>query len=296
MGNSRWSADDWDTHAKRTAAKTQTQIFTSTSMDASLNPALFGIREAVDSVANPMATPLILAADVTGSMGHLSVEIIKNGLGVIMKEVYDRKPIPDPQIMCCAIGDAYCDQAPLQATQFEASVDPLTDQVSKIWIESGGGGNGGESYNLPWYLAGYRTSCDAIAKRGRKGYLFTIGDEPPHMTLGRDEIRRVFGVNAEVDFSSHGLLDSIRPNWEVFHLRVNDHYDRSRWSDLLGERCMNVFDTGKLAEVIVSTIQVIEGASVADVADSWSGDTSLVVRSAIGGLTPRGDSSGVVAL
>ena len=79
--------------------------------------------------------------------------------------------------MAMAIGDAECDRAPLQVTQFEADIR-LADQLRELWIEGGGGGNRGESYHLPWAFAAMRTSTDCFERRGRKGYLFTIGDEP----------------------------------------------------------------------------------------------------------------------
>lgn len=266
-------------------------------MDPSLDPSKFEFRESVDSPANPLSTPLILACDVTGSMGHLAEDIVKRGLGMIMKEVYERKPITDPHIMCCAVGDTNSDEAPLQATQFEASVEPLTAQVEKIWLEGRGGGNRGESYLATWFLAGYKVKADAISKRGRKGYLFTIGDEPPLHKLSREHVRRHFGLDLEVDLTARGLLDMIEPDWEVFHLRVNEYPGaEAAWRELLGERAITVKDWHKLPEIIVSTMQVVEGESVSDVAGSWDGSTAVVVGDAIKNLTTRRGGSGVVTL
>jgi hypothetical protein len=56
-------------------------------------------------------------------------------------------------------------------------------------------------------------------------------------------------------------------------------------------------DHRKMSEVIISTIEVIEGRDKDAVAHSWSGDTSLVVREAIKGLTAAGAAgSGPVTL
>jgi len=297
MGSSRWSPTDWDGYSATTQKKSQHQIFTSSSLNADLNPLNIKVRESVDSAANPKSTPLILAVDETGSMGYLATEIIQKGLGIVMKEVYDRKPISDPHIMCIAVGDSKCDRSPLQATQFEADL-ALADQMEKFHIEGGGGGNGGESYHLVWYFAAMKTKTDSMMKRKKKGYLFTIGDEPPHMTLTKDEITRVFGDNAEADFTSRDLLDMASQSYEVFHLIINPgEYSDSRWKELLGERAIAVTDHTKLAEVIVSTMQVIEGEDADTVINSWSGDTSLVVRNAVNSLAKTGAAgSGVVRL
>jgi hypothetical protein len=61
------------------------------------------------------------------------------------------------------------------------------------------------------------------------------------------------------------------------------------WNKVLGQRALWLSDHKKLAEVVVSAIQVNEGADVGAVSDSWSGDTSVVVRSAVGGLAKPGD-------
>ena len=298
MGSSRWDANDWQSYSARTTTKTQQQIFTQTGLSEDLNPLKFKVRESRDSDVNPKSTPIIISCDVTGSMGYLSEQIVKTGLGVIMKEIYDRKPVTDPHVMCAATGDVLSDHAPIQMTQFEAGVNELTSQVEKIYLEGNGSGNGGESYNAIWYGAAFRTSCDSQAKRGKKGYVFTIGDEPPHRDLSRSAIKRFFGDDVERDMTSEQLRDALTPDWHVFHLLVGN-YSRSLdpWRRLLGERAIEVTDVAKLAEVIVSTIQVIEGHDVADVVGSWSGDTSVVVRNAVSGLRAAGGSSGgVVAL
>lgn len=301
MGSGRWDSGDWASYASTTSSKATSAIYTARRMDPELDPKNFKVRESCDSPANPNSTPIILASDVTGSMGELAGIIARKGLGLIMGEIYDKKPITDPHILCAAIGDVTCDSAPLQATQFEAEVDPLTKQLEKIYVEGGGGGNRGESYNAAWYLAAYRTKCDAILKGRRKGYIFTIGDEPPLLTLSRADVKLHFGDDLQEDLTSRGLLDVLEPNWEVFHLRVKDYPSaHEEWIKLLGQRVIPVSNWEMLAEVVVSTIRVCEGEAVNDVVDSWSGDTSVVVADSLRGRsiskTPSTSSVGVVTL
>lgn len=285
MGSNRWDAATWSGYSAKTQAQTQQQIFRQSGIHPDLDPRNITVRESCDSAANPQSTPIIIITDVTGSMGMLAEQIVKKSLGIIMKEIYDRKPVTDPHVLIGAVGDSKCDQAPFQVTQFEADIS-LAEQTEKIFIEGNGGGNGGESYLLAWYFAAMKTRCDAQIKRGRKGYIFTIGDEAPHADALQHEIKAVFGDDTERGYTAKELLAMASPNWEVFHLKVHsdrDNRDR-RWADLLGERALEITDVDKLGEVIVSTIQVVEGADAAQVASSWSGDTSLVVQKAVGGL------------
>jgi hypothetical protein len=289
MGSTRYDASDWQIYSSATASKPAAAIFTQTSISNTLDPKKFAFRESVDSPANPNSTPIIVAVDETGSMGHLAEIIIKKGLGIIMSSIYDRKPVDDPHLCVAGVGDCNSDRSPFQMSQFESEVGPITQQIEQIYIEGNGGGNGGESYPGIWYFAHNKTKCDAITKRNRKGYLFTVGDESPHMTLSKEHIKEFFGDDIEKDIDVRDLLNSVRKNWEVFHIIVSTGSTISQnavkvWKDLLGERAITIADTDKLAEVIVSTIQVIEGADPSKVADSWDGTTSVVVRDSIKNL------------
>lgn len=287
MGNARWDSVDWDRHASATGAQTRQQIFTQSGIHPDLDPAKFLKRECVASDANPNPTPIIIGCDETGSMGIYAEKIIKRELGVIMKEIYDRKPVPDPQICCLALGDANCDTAPIQATQFEASI-VLAEQVKHFYLEGNGGGNNGESYSLAWFFAAYKTRCDSIKKRKGRGFIFTIGDESPHAVITSGQIKRFLNLDAPYDIDTRVLLDAVQKDWHVFHLIVNpvgNQKVEERWKELLGERAVLVRDTTKLAEGIVSIIQLVKGAHIDDVVRSWDGDTSLAVRQIADQLT-----------
>lgn len=72
MGNSRWDNDDWKSFSATTRTKATEQIFESVEMKKDLNPLHIKVRESRDSKANPNSTPIILALDVTGSMGEIA--------------------------------------------------------------------------------------------------------------------------------------------------------------------------------------------------------------------------------
>ncbi len=303
MGSGSWSTTSYARYAASTTTKTTEQIYTKRDLDDYLNPKSIKMRESRDSDAHPESTAIIVAIDVTGSMGMLADTIARQGLGVLFKEILARKPVSDPHLMFMAIGDAEWDQAPLQVSQFEAD-NVIIDQLQKIWIEHGGGSNNSESYNLPWWFAAMHTSIDCMEKRGKKGYLFTIGDEQFPHPLTAKQIEKFIGDTPEVDPSNQELLDMVGRSYEVFHLMVGEgSYARSMsdavrrtWTAGIGQRALWLSDHTKLAEVIVSAIEVNEGRDRAAVTSSWSGDTSMVVAEALQPMTGKksGGDAGIV--
>src|SRR4030095_10643326 len=292
MGMSRWNADEWDDYVSSTSRKSAREIFGRRSLHRDLDPREITFRESCDSRFNPLSTPIIVAVDETGSMGMLAENLIRHGLGVLLEEIYERKPVTDPHVMCLALGAAWHDSAPLQVTQFEADIR-LADQLSKFYIEGNGGGNSYESYNLPWYFAATRTRCDAFLKRSKKGYMFTVGDEPPPPVLLAKHVRKFLGDGLQRDIPTRYVLAMAEKSWEVFHIIVEEgSYCRSRpdqtkaaWRALLGQRAMPISDHTQLAELIVSTIEVNEGADLVRVTRTWAAHTGHVVRHALEDLS-----------
>lgn len=301
MGSSRWSADDWTSYSSTAKTKTTDKIFTSRTLKDNLNPYGVAIRESRDSDINPKSNAIIVGLDVTASMGMIADVMAKEGLGIMVEEILKRKPVSDPHIMCMGVGDAYKDTAPLQVTQFEADIT-IAKQLEEIWLEKGGGGNNFESYNLPWYFAAMHTSIDCFEKRNKKGYLFTIGDEQAPDKVLKSQIQKIFGDTVQDDYTTEQLLNMVSKMYHVYHIVVEEgSYARyhlqevmDSWTPLLGQRVLKLSDHKKLAEVVVSAIEVNEGKDVGTVVDSWSGKTSLVVSRALGGLTTTGKRGGGV--
>ncbi len=305
MGGRSWDSTDWtrysSTSATAAAAPTAHSYFKARSIDNYLDPSKFQMRESRNSAANPESTPIILGLDVTGSMGMIAKEIASKGLGTLIKEIFDRKPVSDPHIMFMGIGDANYDQAPLQASQFEADFT-MVEQLEKLYVESGGGGNSWESYNLPWHFAQYHTSCDAFEKDDRMGYIFTFGDEPAPPDLTQTQLNKVYSPRQEQVATNRQLLELLSDKYHVFHLMIEQgsHMSYARqnvidsWLPLLGQNAIPVSDYTKLGEIIVSTMQITSGVDKDTVAKSWSGDTSLVVANATRNLSAKSASTGIV--
>ncbi len=298
MGGGSWTSTDWDSFKSKAtvdpttgAAKTRDEIFDRNDMKPEFDPKNIKMRESRDSADHPSSTPVALALDVTGSMGKIPHELVSNGLNTTVTEILNRKPVSDPQIMIMAIGDAKTDRCPLQVSQYESDIR-IAEQLKDLYLEGGGGGNKGESYNLAWYFLARKADIDSFIKRGVKGVLFTVGDENIHPSLKASEIERVFGDTVGEDIPTRELLRMVEERFDVYHLMIkeggmdNTHDRGERWKELLGERVIPVTDYTKLPEIIVSVLEVIAGKPKHDVAASWSGSTAVVVREAVRDLAP----------
>ena len=303
MGSSRYDAGVYRSYATATSTKTHYD-YKSRSMPKGMDPKQIKVRESKKSDPNPHPTPIIVGLDVTGSMGAV-VEACRKGLGTLFDQIIDRHPVSDPHVLAMAIGDMDYDSAPVQATQFEADPVTIGKQVEELYLERGGGGNCHESYLGPLYFAAMRTDCDAFSEN-RKGFLFTVGDEEPQTVLTKDQIERFFGDQAKDDLSAAEVLDMIKTNWNYYHLIVMEgshaSYNPDRtvraWTDLIGQRAIKLTNHEKMAEVIISLIEVVAGRDKEEIIKSWSGGTDVVVRDAISGLpaNPGSTGGGPVAL
>ncbi len=292
MGGGSFNPSAYASFASSTVGKTTEDIYTSRHMHPDLNPLNVKFRESRDSADNPRSTPLIVGLDVTGSMGILADNIARKGLGTLFTGVLDRKPITDPHVMFMGIGDAYYDQAPLQVSQFEAD-NRVVEQLTLLYLEHGGGGNNFESYNLPWYFAANHTVHDSMEKRGKRGYLFTVGDEPAPADLTPDQIKCFIGDTVEPQ-STKAMLEMAQRMYDVYHVVILEgDYARhapervlNSWKPLLGQHVIPLADHTKLAETIVSAIEIAEGADASTSAKGW-GAGAGVVLDAVKAL-PRG--------
>lgn len=175
------------------------------------------IRECCDSEEHPITKPVILALDVTGSMGGASVEIAKK-LNLIMTELYEK--VKDVEFLIMGIGDLACDDVPIQASQFESDIR-IAEQLDKIYFEGGGGGNNYESYTAAWYFGLQQTKLDCW-NRGAKGIIITIGDEPLNPYLPKSTLSKVTGNKCQADIETRDLYYSAAEKFNIYHLAVED--------------------------------------------------------------------------
>lgn len=283
MGGSDYSHD---AYAARMAhhAKTGTSAFThdadaragrvDTKVHEKLDPSKANtlgklIRESFDSDAHPVSTAVSVFFDVTGSMSEVPKLFITK-LGTLMASLVKKGFLEHPHIMFGAVGDATCDKVPLQVGQFEAG-NEMDEALSLFMLESGGGGQQTESYELAMYYMARHTDMHCITKRGKKGYLFFLGDETPYPQVKRSEVKAIIGDDIQDNIPLEDILMELREKFEVFWLipggtsNFNDKHVNATLQKLFGQNFRKMENPEDVCEMIVSIIGVSEGYDLHDV-------------------------------
>jgi hypothetical protein len=269
MGGGKYSFESRLAREEDLGYKTKStyEIFKQRSINNAMNPYGIVVRESRDSKEHPYSIAIVLALDVTGSMGTIPHFLVKEGLPNIMANIINGG-INDPQILFLAIGDHECDNSPLQVAQFESSDELLDKWLTDVYLEGGGGGNEGESYLISWYFAGFHTSIDCYEKRKEKGFLFTIGDEPTLKTLPKRSLQNIMGEGQFADFSANMLLEKAREKYHCFHLHIKQTAAGSRqetidgWKQLMGDGLIIVENKNDVSQIISEIITKIHPSKV----------------------------------
>lgn len=298
MGSGIWSTDVYDA-ADRYRRSTGASAFAYSDSGArTVHPALDprdAMRESRDSDEHPQSLAISVLFDVTGSMRNVPRTLqakLPQLLGLLLRQGYAR----DPQIMFGAIGDATCDRVPLQVGQFESD-NRMDDDLGRIVLEGGGGGQMTESYELAMYFMARHTVTDCWEKRGRRGYLFLIGDELAYPQVKAREVRRQIGDKLTEDIPLRQVVDELTRRWDTYYLLpagssyAGDGKVLDFWRDLLGQNAVELDDLDAVCETIALTVGLGEQAvdldeGLADLARAGSAATGTVSKA----LAPlRGD-------
>ena len=180
------------------------------------------LRECCDSAEHPNTIPVILALDVTGSMGQAAVEVAKD-INVVMTRLF--KDVKDIEFMIMGIGDLSCDDAPIQISQFESDIR-IAEQMDQVYFEYGGGGNAYESYTAAWYMGARHTKLDCLG-RGKKGIIITLGDEQLNPYLPHRPLVDATGDDLQGDVETKDLYKEASEKFDIYHIDV----DHRGWRD-----------------------------------------------------------------
>lgn len=224
------------------------------------------MRECCDSEEHPNTRPVILALDVTGSMGGAAVEVAKK-LNVVMTGLYEK--VADVEFLIMGIGDLAYDDAPIQASQFESDIR-IAEQLDKIYFEGGGGGNYYESYTAAWYFGVRHTKLDCW-NRGKKGIIITMGDEPLNPYLPKNSLSDATGDNLQGDVETKDLYEEASRKFDIYHLAVNDSQTSFRYYEseikesfgrLLDKNHLRTVSMDNIANAIVDIVTHAAGETV----------------------------------
>ena len=209
--------------------------------------------------------------------------------GQVMMQGY----LTDPSVSFCAIGDATCDDAPLQITDFGQGVQ-IDQLLSKIYLEGGGGGGCDESYELAALF--YASHCSL--EDAEIPYFFVTGDEHFYTAIPPKIIKEVFNYQSDKKISKN-VWKELTSKFNVFHLhkeyfqKDEDIEIRNQWKMALGEnRILEVQTPKACIDVILGVIALTSGVRtmneyIEDMRDRGQTEERIdEVKIALKGLTP----------
>jgi len=215
------------------------------------------LREARDSDVHPATFPIIIALDLTGSMGDIPQLLIKTGLPKLISNLI-QGGIQSPAVLFIGVGDHEWDGEPLQIGQFESGDKELDLWLERTYLEGGGGSNRGESYGLAHYFAARHCETAHWDERAQKGVLITIGDEPSLTSYPAQAMSEIMGNKNVGAFSDEEILAEAQEKWEVYHIDPRDGMDyrgtNAYWTNLLGQNYVKTADYTEIPKLATDII------------------------------------------
>lgn len=261
MGYGNYSHDAHVAMTSKRQSVSASEVFTQRDCHELMRPLNVGVRECRDSEAHPNSVGVVFALDVSGSMGEIPSRLATHTLPAFMKAMLD-SGVADPQVLFMGVGHAVSDRAPLQVGQFE-STETLMDQWLTWMYLEGGGSGGNESYELAMYFAARHTAMDCFEKRGRRGYLFITGDEPPNPVVSAAQVKNLIGDELEGDIPIGEMIEEVQRSFEPFYLipdAARGQKFARLWRDLLGDRVIVMDGPDDTSYVAAGLVSLLEGA------------------------------------
>ena len=284
MGCGIWKSGDFEKYSRskgRSVDKngrvvdSSQQIFTERALHKDLSPFQV-MRECCDTAEHPESLPVIIGIDVTGSMGRAAKDVAQS-MNVIITGLMSS--VKDIEVCVMGIGDLAYDQAPIQISQFESDIR-ISEHLDKIYFEGGGGGNQFESYTAAWYMGLKHCKLDCW-KRGKKGIIITIGDEPLNPYLPKQPLINATGDELADDVMTNKLYEEASKKFSIYSIYLDNH---PRYSEIAPASYKNI-----LPESHVLTIDAVDKLTEAIQAciRDGAGEAAIGVSTA----TPHTDSS-----
>jgi len=248
-----------------------------------LSPKGVKLRESRDSDAHPVSVPIAIFLDTTGSMQQVP-EIIEKSLSALMgtflgDKASGKRYLGDgyPAVMIGAVDDYDAmrgnGEGCLQVGQFESGIE-IDNDLEKLWLTGRGGETYEESYELALYFLARHTAHDHFEKRGRRGYVFLIGDEHAYPQVSAAQVQAVIGDTPQADIPLAEIVAEVKERYHLFFIIPNmtQHYDDPKlsryWTELLGQQnVLKLEEPEKICELIASAVALCEEhVGIADLA------------------------------
>jgi len=224
----------------------------------------------------PNENPIVVAMDVTGSMG-IAAKVIYDKMPMFFGQIKIQDYLPDPAVSFAAIGDIAYDRVPVQICDFEVG-EKLDEWLERLYLEGGGGGDQEESYDMAAYFHLHKTK---FTHANVNPFFFFIGDEGFKSSPANALNSYFGGKNTAVD--AQELMKQLNDKFHGHVFLVHKPYNYSsadlqivrQWTDALGQENVLILEDPK------SVVDVMLGA-IALVAESRDLDSYIADLKGLG--------------
>lgn len=166
----------------------------------------------VKSLKTNSESPVVIACDVTGSMGEWPSVIFSKlpYLDLEGKEYMGRTM----EISFCAVGDVYSDKYPLQVRPFSSGIE-MKKRLEELVIERGGGPGTNESYDL---AALYYSNNVEMPHAIHPLFIF-IGDEGLYDFVDNEKAKEWAGISLKERVSTRKIIEDLQKKYSVYIIR-----------------------------------------------------------------------------
>ncbi len=211
--------------------------------------------ELVDSkgktISSDSANPVIFGIDGTGSMQTWPFEF------------FDRAPLiyqtlsqyrDDVEIAFSVIGDAYCDDFPLQVTHFDKGVD-LDDKLKALHGEGRGGPGIRESYELwAYFMNEHSETPNAV-----NPFLFVLGDERFYDAVNPAQVKKYTGDVLQGEMDSINVWKQLGQKYDIWLLRKSypgrDDEIIPQWEEAIGpQKIIPIYDPMRVVDTAMGVV------------------------------------------
>lgn len=236
-------AEHWSGYDFATARRTYDD-HVRTSYTAAVKANVIAESLVEDELVCESESPIVIACDVTGSMGDWPATIFSK-LPYLEHEGKEYLG-QDMQISFCAIGDAFSDKYPLQVQPF-VDGDKLEASLKKLVIEGGGGCTSQESYDFSALY--YSRNCK-FPNAIKKPIFIFIGDEGLYSFIDKEKAENIVKVKFDDDddkkINIESVFKTLKSKFNVYIIRKPyntnsntpseaDTRIQNQWTELLGE-------------------------------------------------------------
>lgn len=201
-------------------------------------------------------TPLVVAVDVTGSMADWP-QLIFEKLPLLYNEV--KRYMPEVEISFAAVGDAYCDNYPIQIQDFGKDKD-LDAKINALYPEGGGGGTSQESYELTALF--YNKNCEM--PKAKKPIFIFAGDEGFYKNLDASTIEKYLGGSEAKSTTGKQIMEELASKYDTYLLHKeyegSDDAIVAQWKGAIGnQRVLKLDDPRRIVDCIIGIVAAAAG-------------------------------------